>query len=208
MSESIVSIREQLWEKMRGSGGKEYRDSFVAAHLSTSVAAQIQTLREDRGWTKRQLAKKTGMAATRISLMESPSYDKFTLTTLRRLASAFDVALEARFVSFSWLVDWVSDLSPAKLSAANFDEDSLARVHTQATAALSASGISSMYGAGVTGNVLVQLGEDFNVPYQRGGMLQGNASVALRGSGAGLMSPPNPSLPLASIPSFFGSIEG
>ena len=126
MSESIVSIREQLWEKMRGSGGKEYRDSFVAAHLSTSVAAQIQTLREDRGWTKRQLAKKTGMAATRISLMESPSYDKFTLTTLRRLASAFDVALEARFVSFSWLVDWVSDLSPAKLSAANFDEDSLA----------------------------------------------------------------------------------
>ena len=71
MFESTESIRAQLWEKMRG---KPYRDSFVAAHLSTNIAAQIQTLREKRGWSQGELAEKAGMARSRISVMENPSY--------------------------------------------------------------------------------------------------------------------------------------
>lgn len=122
MSENIESIRAQLWEKMRD---KSYRDTFVAAHLSTNIVAQIQTLRESRGWTKKELAKRTGMSPSRISVMEDPSYDKFTLSTLRRLASAFDVALITRFASFSGLVDWVANLSPDKLEVSEFEKDSL-----------------------------------------------------------------------------------
>ncbi len=122
MSESIDTIRNQLWEKMRD---KPYRDTFVAAHLSTNIAAQIQTIREQHGWTKKQLAQKAGMSPSRITVMEDPSYENFTLTTLKRLASAFDVALIARFTPFSALVDWVAELSPAKLQTPEFEKDAL-----------------------------------------------------------------------------------
>ncbi len=122
MSENIESIRTQLWEKMRD---KPYRDTFVAAHLSTNIAAQIQTIREQRGWTKKQLAQEAGMSPSRITVMEDPSYENFTLTTLKRLASAFDVALIARFAPFSDLVDWVAELSPEKLQTPEFEMDAL-----------------------------------------------------------------------------------
>ena len=125
MSENIDTIRAQLWEKMRD---KPYRDTFVAAHLSTNIAAQIQTIREQHGWTKKQLAQKAGMAPSRITVMEDPSYEKFTLTTLKRLASAFDVALITRFTPFSDLVDWVAKLSPEKLETLEFERDSLSHL--------------------------------------------------------------------------------
>jgi transcriptional regulator with XRE-family HTH domain len=120
MSESINSIKAQLWHKM---SNKEYRDNFVAANLSAGVAAQIQTLREDRGWTQKQLGEKAGMTQARISLVEDPAYDKYTFSTLRRIAAAFDVALIARFARHSELADWVANLNPRKLSIPSFDND-------------------------------------------------------------------------------------
>jgi hypothetical protein len=43
-----------------------------------------------------------------ISRLESPDYGKPTLTTLKRLAGAMDVALIVRLIPFSELIDWVS----------------------------------------------------------------------------------------------------
>ena len=131
MSDHINSIRAQLWERMRN---KEYRHTFVAAHLSTNIAAQIQTLREiqkPEPWTQKELAEKCEMSPARISVMESPSYDKLTLTTLKRIAKGFDVALVVRFVAFSELVNWVSDLSAEKMAVPSFSSDSIANVAVQ-----------------------------------------------------------------------------
>lgn len=122
MSESINSIKAQLWQKM---SHKEYRDNFVAAHLSTGIAAQIQTLREDRGWTQDQLGEKSGMTQARISLLESPGYDSYTFLTLKRLAAAFDVAIIARFAPFSEIAAWTADLSPQKLAVPSFAKDAI-----------------------------------------------------------------------------------
>ena len=122
ISDDTASIRAELWSKMRT---KKYRDSFVAAHLSSNTAAQIQTIREEQGLTQSELGKKAGMAQARISVMEDPSYEKQTLTTLKRLASALDVALIVRFVPFSELVHRVADLSPEKMRATCFSEDRL-----------------------------------------------------------------------------------
>ncbi len=122
MSESINTIRGQLWEKMRS---KAYRDTFVAAHLSTNIAAQIQTMREARGWSQKQLAERADMAPSRISVMEDPSYDKLTLSTLKRLASAFDVGFVARFEEFSKIADWVANLSPEKMEVRSYADDRL-----------------------------------------------------------------------------------
>lgn len=40
--------------------------------------------------------------------LESPTYGKATLTTLKKIAAAMDVALIVRFVPYSELVDWAS----------------------------------------------------------------------------------------------------
>jgi transcriptional regulator with XRE-family HTH domain len=128
-----AQTQDELWEKMRN---KPYRDSFVEAHLSTNIAAQIQTLREARGWTQMELGKKAGMAQNRISVLEDPSYDKITISTVRRLASAFDVAFIARFIPFSGLVDWVADLSPEKLAVPDFEHDTPLLNSTQTQDAL------------------------------------------------------------------------
>jgi transcriptional regulator with XRE-family HTH domain len=124
MSDHIASIRAQLWQKMRNP---DYREAFVSAHLSTNIAAQITTLRESQPepWTKAKLAEKTGMARARISVLENPSYDKHSLSTLKRLAKAFDVALVVRFEAYSTLVRWVADLTPEKMAVPSFNKDSL-----------------------------------------------------------------------------------
>jgi transcriptional regulator with XRE-family HTH domain len=113
---------------------KDYRHEFVSAQLQTGIAAQLLTMRLAREWTQKQIAEKSDMAAARISVMENPSYDKFTLTTLKRLARAFDVGLMVRFVPFSEIVAWVSDQSPESLDAASFDEDRIApKKHLEST---------------------------------------------------------------------------
>ncbi len=71
-----------------------------------------------------------GMNQNAISRLESPHYGKQTLTSLKRLAAAFDVALVVRFVPFTQLVNWVSGtpfvdagLSTQALSVPNFSEE-------------------------------------------------------------------------------------
>ncbi|MEK6287946.1 MAG: helix-turn-helix transcriptional regulator [Acidobacteriota bacterium] len=85
---------------------KEYRDLFVVEHIQTSLPFQTQALREQRGWSQKELAERTGITQTNMSRIEDPDYGKLTLRTLLRLASALDVALFVRFVPFSFLVNW------------------------------------------------------------------------------------------------------
>jgi hypothetical protein len=57
--------------------------------------------------------------------MEDPSYESFSLATLKRLASAFDVAFVGRFVAFSELVDWATNLTAEHLAPPEFGCDQL-----------------------------------------------------------------------------------
>jgi len=69
------------------------------------------------------LAQKTGMLQPRISAMESPGGAKFTLETLRRVASAFDVALVVRFAPFSELLRWSERFEPDEFAVPSFEDD-------------------------------------------------------------------------------------
>lgn len=102
---------------------KEYRDLYVAEHIVQGLAFQIRETREARRWTQGQLGQRTGMAQERVALLENPDYGKFTLTTLKRLASAFDVALSVRFVPFSGLLELTADISLEDLAVPGFDEE-------------------------------------------------------------------------------------
>jgi transcriptional regulator with XRE-family HTH domain len=88
--------------------GKVARQKLVESHLNKGIAYQLRATREKLGWSQERLSKEVGMNQNAISRLESPDYGRPTLTTLRRLATAFDVALIVRFVPFSELADWVS----------------------------------------------------------------------------------------------------
>lgn len=114
------SLAEQL-------SGKEYRDAFVGAQIRVGLPMQCRALRESRGWTQPQLAEAAGMSQPRISEIERPGERKLNLETLLRLASAFDVALQVRFVPFSTFVDDDDSIDFDNFYVEPFDED-LARL--------------------------------------------------------------------------------
>jgi transcriptional regulator with XRE-family HTH domain len=104
---------------------KAYRDAFVSGHISTTVSAQIAMLREENGWTQKQLADKAGMRQPRISALEDPNCENYEVDTLKRLASAFDVGLTVRFEPFSEIVSWASSVTDAKIAVPSFEDDAI-----------------------------------------------------------------------------------
>ena len=102
---------------------KEYRDAIVEGHIRTGAAYQIRALRTSRDWSQEELGKRGDILQSGIARLENPDYGKFSLTTLLKLASAFDVALLVQFVSFSELLDRSRDLSPEGLNAPSYADD-------------------------------------------------------------------------------------
>jgi transcriptional regulator with XRE-family HTH domain len=120
VSERTSDRRQSLWEKFKN---KAFRHSFVSGHLANNISAQIFSTREARGWTQQQLAEAADMAQARISVMENSAYENFSLNTLKRLAAALDVALIVRFVPFSELLDYATNMDAEKLAVREFKDD-------------------------------------------------------------------------------------
>jgi transcriptional regulator with XRE-family HTH domain len=146
MLSSINSTMIKIWKKL---ARKPYRDAFVGAHISNTVAGQIALLRTERGWTQKELAEKAGMKQSRISALEDPNYENFEVGTLRRIASAFDVALSVRFVSFSSLAERSANICN-DLLVPRFDQDTLDQYCpvTSSTGKVQAIGYGASFGAG------------------------------------------------------------
>ncbi len=125
-----MNTQSSLAEQLRN---KEYRDAFVAAQIRVGLPMQCRALRESREWTQPHLATAAGMSQPRISEIERPGERKLNLETLLRLASAFDVALQVRFVPFSRLADDDDRLDLDNFYVEPFEEDiaNLARLEEQ-----------------------------------------------------------------------------
>lgn len=78
---------------------KEYRDAYIESESLTFIAHQIRAIRDQRGWTQKQLADKMKTTQAVISRLEDPSYGKYNVKTLLDICFAFDVGLELRFIS-------------------------------------------------------------------------------------------------------------
>jgi transcriptional regulator with XRE-family HTH domain len=104
---------------------KEHREAFVSATVDQTIPFQIRALRlaKERNWTQEELAQRASMKQERISACENPNYGKFSLRTLKQLASAFDVALIVRFAPFSELTEWEVNMSPESLEVPSFDQE-------------------------------------------------------------------------------------
>jgi transcriptional regulator with XRE-family HTH domain len=133
MLSRIDSTVKTIWKKMRN---KEYRDSFVLAHISNTISAQIYSMRKAHNWTQAELATRCDMKQSRISALEDPDFDNVEVATLQRLASAFDVALSVRFVPFSEIAQRASSLSSPDFIVHDYSNDALEHQGSSSTIAL------------------------------------------------------------------------
>jgi transcriptional regulator with XRE-family HTH domain len=102
---------------------KEYAHAYMEEFSNMAIAAQIKTLREQRGWTQKQLAQFAGMKQERICALEDVEYDAWTIKVLRRLAKAFDLTVKVSFEKFSSGILDVSKISPETLKRTSRAED-------------------------------------------------------------------------------------
>jgi transcriptional regulator with XRE-family HTH domain len=107
----------RIWEKLRE---KAYRDAFVASQLKRGLPTQIRVMLKDRGWNQSDLAERAGLKQGVISRAADPDYGNLTINTIVKIASGFDVAYVGRFVPFSDLARWYTDLSESALSVPEF----------------------------------------------------------------------------------------
>ena len=87
------------------------------------IPIQTRILREQRELSQGQLAERVKTTQSVISRLEDPNYGKLSLSSLLKLASAYDVALLVKFVPFSRLLHEFEDASPHALSAKEFTEE-------------------------------------------------------------------------------------
>jgi transcriptional regulator with XRE-family HTH domain len=101
----------------------EMRRLLVDAQIRNGLPLQIRAMRESRGWTQKALAEKLGTTQNTISRLENPKDSKPSITTLKRIAEAFDVALLVKFTPFSEWVDSIGRMSRKSVAVPGYDEE-------------------------------------------------------------------------------------
>ena len=100
-SESRETLRQDLLSD------EEFRYGYAESFLNSCVAAQIKTLREQRGMKQAELAERIGTKQAGISRLENVNYSAWKSETLRKLARALGVRLRISFETFGSLLDEV-----------------------------------------------------------------------------------------------------
>lgn len=130
MSELGEKLRDELLDD------KEYAHAYVEEFMNAYIATQIKVLREKSGWTQRELADESGMKQARISLLENVDYDAWSVSTLRKLARAFDLVLKVSFEEFSEAIRSVEGFGREALDRKSRTDDLSSTVSEQATTEL------------------------------------------------------------------------
>ncbi len=91
-----------------GRTARMLRSQFMMLALRVSIAQQCRRLRADRGWTRRELAKRTDGAVTVWTITQIECGLTNRLTPLTHIAAACDVALCCRFASWPEFGEFVS----------------------------------------------------------------------------------------------------
>ncbi len=98
----VISKILSLWSDLKE---KDARDEYVSSRIDVDLSHQIFSLRTARDWTQGELALRCGYGNSqgRISKLEN-SCEGVSVATLKRIASALDVAVSIKFVPFSQIV--------------------------------------------------------------------------------------------------------
>jgi transcriptional regulator with XRE-family HTH domain len=81
----------------------------------------LRALRSRNHLSQSDLAVAVGMKQSRISLMENPDYQNYSIAVLKRVAAYFEVMLDVRFISFRRYFEELQNSSPDDLAPIAFD---------------------------------------------------------------------------------------
>ncbi len=115
-----MNLRSQLLKKFTD---KEYRDNFVQEYIFSRIPLKIKSMRDARDMSQQELGQMAGIAQPWVSKLEDPNYGRLTLSTLLKIASAFDVALNVDFVPFSEILNRSSSLSENDFAVPSYGKD-------------------------------------------------------------------------------------
>ena len=94
--ESVRTFKSRLREELKDPEFKRhYEDERQALKLAIKIAA----LREQKGLSQQELAKRMGTSQQAISRIESGEYEGFTLKTLEKIAEATGMKVKIDFVA-------------------------------------------------------------------------------------------------------------
>lgn len=109
----------------------QYAHTYLAELQDITISAQICALREDREWSQQELAQRSNIAQSRISLFEGAEYNGYSLATLRKLAKAFDVGLRVRFAPYYACVRELENSNRDRLSVVSREIEATRPTSTQ-----------------------------------------------------------------------------
>jgi transcriptional regulator with XRE-family HTH domain len=115
-----LTSKHRLHAKLKN---KAYRDAFVSARISQTIALQARVLRQKVGLSQQDLAKELGTSQNAVFRLENPQYGKHNISTLKKVASYFNVGLVVRFAPVSEIADWTLSLNPESMEIVDFDHD-------------------------------------------------------------------------------------
>ena len=95
----------------------------MSSRIGQTVATQLRVLRQRKDMSQEELAKALSTSQNAISRLENPTYGKASISTLKAVASFFDVALVVRFAPYSELVKWTNSLDSDSINIPVFDDD-------------------------------------------------------------------------------------
>jgi len=82
------------WDELKAAraGDSAVGAAYAAAKLAFELGEQVRGMREERGWSQRELAELAGMTQPAIARFEAGGTTP-TLPILERIATAFDTTL-------------------------------------------------------------------------------------------------------------------
>lgn len=82
------------WDDLKAAraGDSAVEAAYAAAKLAFELGEQVRAMREERGWSQRELAQRTGMTQPAIARFEAGGTTP-TLPILERIANAFERTL-------------------------------------------------------------------------------------------------------------------
>lgn len=124
MSELQLQRARSLWARLE-RGGESLRWRLNGWILRWSIARDIRSLRVQRGWSKRELSIRSGVSVMTIWRLESGLAGLYVhISTLQRLAKAFDVCLKVSFETWSdWCIRRAIEQGPFSTYVVTFDKD-------------------------------------------------------------------------------------
>lgn len=115
-----VNYKPDVWHKLKN---KKYREGYTRSQYSVRLPFQIYQLRKARGWSRSELARRSGLSKSHIAEIEQAGYGPRTLKTLQMLCNAFDISMHVEFCSYSDLVYRLSNFDMSSFNAISFSRD-------------------------------------------------------------------------------------